>query len=45
NTPGGETILVGGLLWFVISMLLVHLIWYLARKQFEKYSKKKKPAA
>jgi len=45
NTPGGETILVGGLLWFVISMLLVHLIWYLARKQFEKYSKKKKTTA
>jgi len=45
NTPGGETILVGGLLWFVLSFLLVHLLWMMVRSQFKKYSKKKKPAA
>jgi len=44
NTPGGETILVGGLLWFVLSFLLVHLLWMMVRSQFKKYSKKKKPA-
>lgn len=42
NTPGGETILIGGLLWFVISMLLIHLVWIIVRSQFNKYRKKKK---
>ncbi|OQY03376.1 MAG: hypothetical protein B6I22_11715 [Desulfobacteraceae bacterium 4572_123] len=43
NTPGGETILVGALLWFVLSFLLVHLVWIIVRSQFKKFIKKKNP--
>jgi hypothetical protein len=40
NTLGGEKIPVGGLLWFVLSYLLVHLIWIVIRWQAQKYRKK-----
>ena len=40
NTPGGETIPVSGLLWFVLSYLLVHLVWIVIRWQAKKYRKK-----
>jgi len=43
DRPGGETIMVGGLLWFVLSFMLVHLVWIIVRSQFKKHAERKKP--
>ncbi|RLB85746.1 MAG: hypothetical protein DRH24_01030 [Deltaproteobacteria bacterium] len=38
----GEAILVGAIFWFVLSMLLVYLIWFITEKLYFKHMKTKK---
>jgi hypothetical protein len=33
----GNVVKIGGVLWFVLSMLLVYLIWFLVEKLYSKY--------
>jgi hypothetical protein len=39
----GEEIIVGSVFWFVLSMLLVYLIWFLLGKLYALHVKKKQP--
>ena len=38
---GGDPIPVGALAWFVLSLLLVHLIWAVIKRQYKSKTKKK----
>ena len=40
----GETIMIGAVFWFVLSMLLVYLAWYIISKLYTKHLKIKKQA-
>jgi hypothetical protein len=35
----GNVIKIGSVLWFVMSMLLIYAIWFLAEKLYSKYKK------
>ena len=41
----GEAILVGGVFWFVLSMLLVYIAWFIAEKIYFKHMKTKEQPA
>ena len=41
----GETILVGAVFWFVLSMLLVYIAWFIAEKLYFKHMKTKEQPA
>ncbi|MBW2642486.1 MAG: hypothetical protein JRC89_03725 [Deltaproteobacteria bacterium] len=41
----GEAILVGGVFWFVLSMLLVYIAWFIAEKLYFKHMKTKEQPA
>jgi uncharacterized membrane protein (DUF106 family) len=36
--PGGEAIIVGGIFWFVISVVLIYLGWAIIRRLYVRYS-------
>ena len=41
NTANGEAIIIGAVFWFIVSVLLVYLAWYVVVKLFAKHPEKK----
>ena len=37
--PGGDPILVGALFWYVLSLILVHVLWAIGKRLFQKKAK------
>lgn len=38
----GNPMLIGSVFWFILSLLLVHLAWYLVKKVYNRYRKQEK---
>ena len=41
----GDPVLVGSVFWFIMSLLTVHLVWYLTKKLYHRFSKDDTPTA